>query len=130
MTKLKFKIGIFKSFNTSNFLLFFFENTFLIIFWYIQKLSGKYYEETKEWLQKKARERKESEDMVVSITKIYQKMKKINWLGIEKNILEWEKHFIIIIKNILVWKKSIRNFQFSGFANYPMKYKEVPFPEI
>ena len=61
-----------------------------------ENLSAKYYQENKEKLQKKARgrcqiqrsKRKRSNNMVVNVTKISQKMKKINWLSIEKNIIE------------------------------------------
>ena len=31
--------------------------------------------------------------MVVNVTKICQKMKKMNWISTEKNIIEWEKTF-------------------------------------
>ena len=59
-------------------------------------LSGKYYQENKERLQKKACERyqnlskeeKKSNTMVVSSTKISQKMKNKSLLSIEKNIIE------------------------------------------
>ena len=60
-------------------------------------LSAKYYQENKERLQKKASERyqnlskeeqEESDNMVMNVTKISQKMKKINWLNIEKNIIK------------------------------------------
>ena len=69
--------------------------------------SAKYYQENKERLQKKARERyriflkrkkKKSNNMVMNVTKISQKMKKIIWLSIEK------KHFIIIIRKSLIYK--------------------------
>ena len=64
-----------------------------------KNLSAKYYQENKETLQKKAhesyqiqrRKRKRSNNMVVNIKKISQKMRKINWLSIEKNIIEREK---------------------------------------
>ena len=55
----------------------------------------KYYQENKERLLKKARERYQilskeekgkSVNMVVNITKVSQKMKKIYWLSIEKKI--------------------------------------------
>ena len=54
--------------------------------------SAKYYQENKEKLQKKASERYESlceegkkcKNMVLNYTKIFHKMKKINWLTIEK----------------------------------------------
>ena len=60
-----------------------------------KNLSAKYYQENKERLQKKACERYQNiseekkekrNNMVVSITKISQKVKKTNWLSIEKNI--------------------------------------------
>ena len=35
--------------------------------------------------------KKKRDSMVVNVTKISQKMKKINWLSIEKNIMELEK---------------------------------------
>ena len=62
-----------------------------------KNLSAKYYQENKERLQKKLvkdikifikKEKKKSNNMVVNVTKISQKMKKINWLSIEKNIIE------------------------------------------
>ena len=62
-----------------------------------KNLSVKHYQENKERLQKKAREiyqnlskeeKKKSYNMVVNVTKISQKMKKINWLSTEKNIIE------------------------------------------
>ena len=58
-------------------------------------LSAKYYQNNKERLQKKARERyqslskkkkKKSDNMVVNDTKIYQKMKNKSLLSIDKNI--------------------------------------------
>ena len=42
--------------------------------------------------------------MVVNATKIYQKMKK-KCLSLEKNIMKWEKGFIIIIKKYFDFKK-------------------------
>ena len=60
-----------------------------------QNLSTKYYQENKERLSKKARERyqiflkkkkKKSNNMVVNVTKISQKMKNKSLLSIEKNI--------------------------------------------
>ena len=57
-----------------------------------KNLSAKYFLENKERLQKKAHERyqnlskdekEKSNNMVVNVTKISQKMKKINWLSIE-----------------------------------------------
>ena len=62
-----------------------------------KNLSARYYQENKERLQKKAHERyqnlsKEEKEkrgkMVMNVIKISQKMKKINWLGIEKYIIE------------------------------------------
>ena len=50
-------------------------------------LSGKYYQENKERLQKKDRERYH-DNMVVKVSKVSQKMKKINWLSLEKNIIK------------------------------------------
>ena len=37
------------------------------------------------------KKKKRSNDMAVNVTKISQKMKKINWLSIEKNITKSEK---------------------------------------
>ena len=57
--------------------------------------SAKYYQENKEKLQKKLvknitifleEKTKKSDNMVVNVTKISQKMRKINWLSIEKII--------------------------------------------
>ena len=57
--------------------------------------SAKYYQENKEKLQKKLvknitifleKKTKKSDNMVVNVTKISQKMRKINWLSIEKII--------------------------------------------
>ena len=59
-------------------------------------LSAKYNQEKKERLQKKALERyqnlskeekEKNHNMVVNVTKISQKMKKRNWLSIDKNII-------------------------------------------
>ena len=69
-----------------------------------KNLSTKYYQENKERLQKKVekdikifqkKQKKNSTNMVVNVTRISQKMKKINWLSIEKNE---KKRFIIIIR--------------------------------
>ena len=59
-------------------------------------LPAKYYQENKERLQKKLvkdikiflKKKKKINDMVVNVTKIFQKMKKINWLSIEKYIIK------------------------------------------
>ena len=70
-------------------------------------LSAEYSEENKERLQKKLmkdikiflkKEKKKSNNMVMLISKICQKMKKIDWLSIEKNIINESKRFIIIIR--------------------------------
>ena len=62
-----------------------------------KNLSGKYYQENKERLQNKARERyqnlskKENEktnNMVAKVTKISQKMKNNCLFNIEKNVIE------------------------------------------
>ena len=61
-----------------------------------KNLPAKYSPENKERLIKNARERyqslskeeKKSNNMVVTVTKISQKMKKINWLSTEKNIMK------------------------------------------
>ena len=56
-----------------------------------------YYQENKERLQKKlvkdikiflTKKKKKSNNMVMNITKNFSKMKKINWLTIEKNIIK------------------------------------------
>ena len=66
-----------------------------------RNLSAKYYQENKEKLQKKARERcqilskeekEKNNNMVVNVTKICQKKKSRSFLSIEKNITEWEKN--------------------------------------
>ena len=60
-------------------------------------LSAKYYQKNKENLQQKARKRylnnkkKKSDNVVVKVTKISQKMKNRNLFRIEKNIIEQEK---------------------------------------
>ena len=62
-----------------------------------KNLSAKYYQKNKERLQKKLvkdiknflkKQKKKSNNMVVNVTKISQKMKKINWLSTEKNIIQ------------------------------------------
>ena len=62
-----------------------------------KNLSAKYYQDNKERLQKKLvkdieiflrKEKKKSDNMVVNITKISQKMKNNSLLSIEKNIIE------------------------------------------
>ena len=97
MTKLKFKSNIFEFSNKSIFYKFFYKNFFINFFIYVKiskNLSAKYQQENKERLQKKARKRyqkKKSKNMVVNFTEISQKMKKLNWLSIEENIIEYEK---------------------------------------
>ena len=60
-------------------------------------LSAKYYQKNKENLQQKAHKRylnnkkKKSDNVVVKVTKISQKMKNRNLFRIEKNIIEQEK---------------------------------------
>ena len=65
-----------------------------------ENLSANYYQENNWWLQEKVCEKyqnlseeqkKESNNMVMNVTKIYQKMKSKSFLNIEKNIIEWEK---------------------------------------
>ena len=62
-------------------------------------LSAKYYQ-NKETVQEKLvkdnkiflrKKKKKSNDMVVNVTKISQEMKNINWLSIEKSIIELQK---------------------------------------
>ena len=86
--KLKFKSEIFKSPIKSIVYKF-----FIILF--SKNLSAKYHQENKEQLQKKARERyqnlpkeekKKSNNMVVKVTKIFQKMKNISLFSIEKTL--------------------------------------------
>ena len=60
-----------------------------------KNLSAKYYQENKERLQKKARERYQiflkKKKKKANVTKISQKMKKINWLSIEKKYYRMRK---------------------------------------
>ena len=60
-----------------------------------KNLSAKYYQENKKRLQKNLvkdikiflrRKKKKSNNIVVNVTKIFPKTKKVNWLIIEKNI--------------------------------------------
>ena len=85
MAKLDFKSDIFKTSHKSifyNFFLYFFFHIFIYI--YKNVLSAKYYQENKEKLQKKLmkfqnlsnKEEEKNDNMVVNITKIFQKMKK------------------------------------------------------
>ena len=46
------------------------------------------------------KKRKEkSDNMVVNVTNNSQKIKNRSLLSIEKNIMEWEKYYIIIVRN-------------------------------
>ena len=66
-----------------------------------ENVSPKYYWENKERLQIKAREKdqilskeeieKKSNNMVMNVTKISQKMKNKRLMIMKKNIIEWEK---------------------------------------
>ena len=62
-------------------------------------LSAKYYQENKGILQKKKKlakdikiflkkKKKKSNNMVMKVKKISQKMKNINWLSVDKNIIK------------------------------------------
>ena len=70
--------------------------------------------------------------MVVNATKISQKMKKINWLSTEKNIIEWERFAIIIRKSmrnffllLLFLERNVRDFFFFRCCKFFPKYKKV-----
>ena len=70
------------------------------------------------------KKKKKSDNMVVNATKISQKMKKINWLSTEKNIIEWERFAIIIRKSmrnffllLLFLERNVRDFFFSDVAS-------------
>ena len=74
-----------------------FFNIYFFIYIKISKnLSGKYYHENKERLQKKLakdikiflQKKKKSDNMVVNVTRISQKMKSNSLLSIEKNTIE------------------------------------------
>ena len=65
-----------------------------------KNLSGKYYQENKGRLYKKLvkdikiflkKKKKQSNNMIVTVTNISQNMKKMNWLSIEKSITRREK---------------------------------------
>ena len=80
----------------SFFIIFFLIFLFFTYIKIYKLLSAKYYQENKERLQKKALERyqnlskeekEKNHNMVVNVTKISQKMKKRNWLSIDKNII-------------------------------------------
>ena len=70
-------------------------------------LSPRYYQKNERQKKKKLakdirifreKKKKKSNNMAVNLTKISQKMKNKSWLSIEKNTIEQEKRFIIIIK--------------------------------
>ena len=74
-----------------------------------KNLSAKYYRENKESLQEKVekdikifqkKQTKNSTNMVVNVTRISQKMKKVNWLSIEKNITKREETLYYNYKTI------------------------------
>ena len=74
--------------------------------------------------------------MVKNVTKITHKLKKINWLSIEKNILEWEKmpyynyEKVFWLKKFCFFiRKSIRNF-FSFAFMFAKKYKTILFLRV
>ena len=100
MTKLKFKSGVFKSFNKYIsviifFITFFYIVLYIYIYIYIYKCLNIYplniikkIKKARERYQNLSKEEKESNNMVANVTKISQKLKKMNWLGIEANIIE------------------------------------------
>ena len=56
-----------------------------------KNLSAKYYQENNERPQEKARGREgkvKKQQYCRELTKVFQKMKKINWLSTEKNIIK------------------------------------------
>ena len=74
-----------------------------------KNLSAKYYQENKESLQEKVekdikifqkKQTKNSANMVVNVTRISQKMKKVNWLSIEKNITKREEKLYYNYKTV------------------------------
>ena len=70
---------------------------------YNLELESKHYQNIKERLQTKARERyqsyskekktKKKKNMVMKDTKISQNMKNKSWLSIEKNVMKWKNIF-------------------------------------
>ena len=85
--KAKFKSGIFKSFNKciSVIDIHIYREKCLNIY---QVNNIKRIKKARERYQNLSKEEKESNNTVVNVTKISQKIKKINWLSIEKNIME------------------------------------------
>ena len=153
ITKLKIKREIFKSSNKFIFYKPFYNFFHIYIFFiYIDKCLRIYqlniinkikedFQDIKIFLTRK---KEKSHDIVVSVTKISQKIKKINLLNIEKNIIEPEKilktffnlllykgkykklfSFLLMFKNFSLnrknVKRNIRNSWFSGFAKSVLK---------
>ena len=92
--KLKFKSEIFKSCNKSTFYKFFYK--FFIYIKMSKNVWAKDYQGNKERLRKKSspkilkssiEEKDKNNNTVVNVTIIYQKMKNMNWLGIEKYVI-------------------------------------------
>ena len=52
------------------------------------------------------KKKKNSGNMVVNVTKISQKMKKISWLVIEENIIKWEKALYYNCEKVLFQKNN------------------------
>ena len=78
-----------------------------------ENLSAKYYQEDKESLQKRLvknikifqrKKKKKSDNIVVNVTKISQKMKTKSWLNIEKKHRMRKKRFVLIMKNYYLKK--------------------------
>ena len=99
IAKVKFKSEILKSI---------FLKIFFIYIKISKTLSAKYYQENKERLQKKLlkdtkiflkNKKKKSNNMVVNVTKISQKMKNKSFLSIEENIIEPEKTLYYNLEN-------------------------------
>ena len=99
IAKVKFKSEILKSI---------FLKIFFIYIKIPKTLSAKYYQENKERLQKKLlkdtkiflkNKKKKSNNMVVNVTKISQKMKNKSFLSIEENIIEPEKTLYYNLEN-------------------------------
>ena len=65
------------------------------------------------------KKKKKSGNMVVNVTKISQKMKKISWLVVEKNIIKWEKALYYNYKKVLFQKNNDLKTSFNE------KYKNV-----
>ena len=109
----------------------FFCNFFLQFFFIYIKRWAKYYKENKEILQKNLakdikiflkKTKKKSNNMVVNVTKISQKMKNKSLLSIAKNI-EWKKCPLIIIR------KSITFFDFQALQITSWNVRKFHFQE-